>query len=164
MATKRVDALFVNLKLLAACRPYEKLNTRSQFFELVPPEGTGGVPSWLARWWRGENRADALQKIHDLYCGAGELLNMDGVSEMEKERLRKHLMQSIGGVESLKKTYELDKTTIAKLDCIMDVALSVVDGQTPRARDLSRLLVAPQYKLVAKPVPAPSDSDEFEED
>jgi hypothetical protein len=155
MCTARADALFVNLKLLAACRPYEKLNTKAQFFELVSPEYTL-FPHFLQRWWRGETRADALQKIHSMYFAASELMVLDTVSASEKARLRQHLIQSVRGIESLKKTYETDKTTIAKLDCIMDVAVGVIDGERPKARDLTQLLVLPK----AVPVRAPeSDSD-----
>ena len=161
MSAPRADALFVNLKLLAACRPYEKLNTKAQFFQLVSPEYTM-LPQFFTRWWRGETRADALQKIHTLYFNASEIMALASVSSAEKSRLRQHLIQSIRGIESLKKTYETDKTTIAKLDCIMDVALGVIEGERPQARNLAQLLTIPQK---AVPVRAPnreemgSDSD-----
>ena len=159
MTAPRADALFVNLKLLAACRPYEKLNTKAQFFELVAPEYTL-FPQFLTRWWRGETRADALQKIHTLYFNASDILALSSVSDAEKTRLRQHLIQSVRGIESLKKTYETDKTTIAKLDCIMDVALGVLEGERPQARDLAQILTRP-YKavVVAAPHDSPTDSD-----
>jgi|MEHZ01.4.fsa_nt_MEHZ011039589.1_2 hypothetical protein len=160
MSTPSADALFVNLKLLAACRPYEKLNTKAQFFELVSPEYSM-IPQFLSRWWRGETRADALQKIHSMYFAASELMTLDTVSPSEKARLKQHIIQSVLGIESLKKTYETDKTTIAKLDCIMDVAVCVIDGERPEARDLSQLLVLP--KAVAVPPPMLSGSSDSED-
>ena len=60
-----------------------------------------------------------------------------------------------------RKTYETDKTTIAKLDCIMDVAVCVIDGERPEARDLSQLLVLP--KAVAVPPPMLSGSSDSED-
>jgi len=159
MNSPSTDSLFVNLKLLAACRPYEKLNTKAQFFELVSPEYTL-LPQFLSRWWRGETRSDALQKIHTLYFNASEIMALPAVSDIEKSRVRQHLIQSIRGLESLKKTYETDKTTIAKLDCIMDVALGAIEGERPQTLHLTQLLTRP-HKAVAVQAPASLSTDDF---
>lgn len=153
--TDQADALMVNLKILASLQVYNRLNTKEKYFRVVGPS-SGTLPVWLQRWWAGENREDALVKIQELFEHAHKLLKHDKIAAFEKKRLKDHLMQALHGVTALRKTYEDDATTIAKLDVLTDFGIAILQNEdlhTHLTKDFSNLVLQDVLKASSDVVP-----------
>tara|TARA_B110000967_G_scaffold189549_1_gene213339 strand:+ start:265 stop:804 length:540 start_codon:yes stop_codon:yes gene_type:complete len=124
-----LDAIYVNLKILGVVKSYNRISTKKEYFEIVGPQASI-VPLSLSRWYAGESRDDAIQKIQELYLSAADLLHSEEIVSAEKERLKDHIVTSLNGVIALQKTYEGDPTMIAKLEVVCDTAKCILRGQT----------------------------------
>lgn len=105
------EPTWVNLKILAKLQPFEKLGTRRSHFEINP---SNTIQEIIHRWWTGSNRESDFNRIKDLYKDAEKIL------ETQPERMKKHLEESIKGLQALQKTYEKDVTMKARIDCLID--------------------------------------------
>lgn len=105
------EAVWVNLKIMAKLQPFEKLGTRRAHFEINP---STTIPEFLHRWWNGANRESDFNRIKDMYK------KTDSLIEKHPDRAKKHIRESIKGLESLQKTYENDITMKARIDCLID--------------------------------------------
>lgn len=105
------EIVWVNLKILAQLKPFEKLGTRRTHFEINP---STTIPEAIYRWWNGANRESDFNRIKDLYKEA------EKIKENEKERMIEHIRNSVKGLQSLQKTYENDITMKARIDCLID--------------------------------------------
>ena len=105
--------IWVNLKVISRLEPFQRLNTRGPLFRI----GTWNkhVPEFLQRWWEGSSRDSDFGRILDVYSTA--LANVDQKTPCP---MRAHLLNSIRGLESLKKTYENDTTMLARLDTLLE--------------------------------------------
>ena len=122
-----LQSCFINLKLLQSVESYDKILTKQKYFQIVGPTGT--IPVWLQRWWSGENREGLLHDLKQLFdYTSGVLRKREGDTE-EKQKLKQHLLHSVKGLEALRKTYEADKTTVAKLELLEDYVHRIIQGR-----------------------------------
>ena len=105
------EIVWVNLKILAQLKPFEKLGTRRTHFEINP---STTIPEALYRWWNGANRESDFNRIKDLYKEAEKLKSKD------IDRMREHIQNSVRGLQALQKTYENDITMKARIDFLID--------------------------------------------
>lgn len=126
------DVVWVNLKVLAKLEPFQKLNTRRTHFQLQTSSNQY-LPEFVLRWWIGSNRESDFQRLKELYIAASKVLKTK-----EKDRMLKHLNESLKGLQSLQKTYENDATTKAKIDWLLDsVNESIRDNTIVSHEDIS---------------------------
>ena len=169
-STTDFEELFINLKILATLQSYNKINTKEKYFRIVGPASSTGLPVWIQRWWNGENREDALIKIQSLYTQARTILNHDQIPASEKKRLKDHVLQSLHGLNALKKTYEGCPTTIAKLSVLTDFGVAILQDEpmlTHISKDVSNMVLQAVLKHTdqipsEKPVPLPDSKTEPE--
>ena len=145
-----LQSAYINLKLLSSVEPYNKIQTKHKFFQIIGP--TGMIPVWLQRWWNGENREALLVDLRQLFVFVNDQICDAGVDASIKFRLKEHLLQSLKGLASLRKTYEDDKTTCAKLDLLEDSVNAILQGKEPQ---LSTQIVFDQVDYQAAPAVPP---------
>ena len=104
-----MEDTLVNLRVLAKLQPFQRLNTRRALFQITNKQRF--VPEWLQRWWEGSSRESDFGRIRDVYTSAFDHMN---------NSMRMHLLESMKGLRSLKKTYENDQTMLARLDTLME--------------------------------------------
>ncbi len=109
----------INLKVIACLQPFQKLNTRSPLFQIKRYKY---FPEWFHRFWDGSCRESDFGRINDMYATA--------ISNKDKPIMRVHLTHSILGLESLKKTYENDTTTVARIETLIEHIKHEVDEKT----------------------------------
>jgi len=119
-----VERLLVNLRILSRVEPFEKLNTKSGD-TLVIEGGGWGSGSSVARWARGDNRANAIKRLNELFDAVQTALLKPLVTR-DEERLRSHVASSRHGLCSLRRTYESDSTMTARYDVLLDKVSDLV--------------------------------------
>jgi len=111
------DNLWINLKVLGQLPAFAKLNTFHELFYIEKTTFYNPVGLW--RMLRGDSRILALKKIDGLIEKAKLVISSFENTAIE-ENLKQHLVNSIKGINNLKKTYEDDPTTIAALERLLD--------------------------------------------
>ena len=104
-----MEDLLVNLRVISVLEPYQRLHTRQRHFRVYQ---NNFLPEWVARWFDGATRRSDFGRIRDVYIAALENIDHPG--------MREQLQNSMKGLESLKKTYELDVTYLARVETLMD--------------------------------------------
>lgn len=104
-----MDDILVNLRVIAVLEPYQRLHTRQRHFRVYENHF---LPEWMARWIDGATRRSDFGRIRDVYVAALENIDHPG--------MRKQVINSLTGLESLKKTYETDQTYLARVDTLLD--------------------------------------------
>ncbi len=118
---------WVNLKVLSQLEPFQKLNTRRTHFQIQTYHtGYFTIPEFVLRWWVGSNRESDFVRLKELYQSAIKIL------ESDKEMIS-HLQASLKGLESLKKTYENDTTTKAKIDWLIQTVHRCISNKSQRS-------------------------------
>ncbi len=105
-----MEDILVNLRVISGLEPYQRLHTRQVHFRIYEHKI---LPEWLVRWIDGATRRSDFGRIRDVYITANENLDFPG--------MREQLANSRQGLESLKKTYENDKTMLARIDTLIDM-------------------------------------------
>jgi hypothetical protein len=128
------DVTWVNLKVLSKLEPFQKLNTRRTHFQLQTYTSNSyiQIPEFVIRWWVGSNRESDFQRLKELYQSASKVLN----DSSQKQRMVKHLKDSLKGLEALQKTYETDATMKAKIDWLVDTVNKTIDENTAVTLDV----------------------------
>lgn len=99
----------INLKVITCLEPFQKLNTRAPLFQI---KHYRYLPEWLCRFIDGSSRESDFGRINDLYVAA--------IRDKDQPTMAAHLTGSIRGLESLKKTYETDTTTVARIETLIE--------------------------------------------
>ena len=72
------EAMWVNLKVMSRLEPFQRLNTRRNFFSLTKSTGLTflPLPAWFKRWLEGSTRESDFARIKDLYiCAQSHIEN-----------------------------------------------------------------------------------------
>ena len=104
-----MEDLLVNLRVISVLEPYQRLHTRQRHFRVYENRY---LPEFFVRWLDGSSRISDFGRIRDVYLCALENIEYPG--------MRDQLQNSMKGLKSLKKTYELDKTYLARVETLMD--------------------------------------------
>ena len=94
--------------------------------------------SSVTRWYNGHNREDTINYIEELVIKIEKISNLliSGKHKNLSQTLKTSLMESIKGLENLKKTYDSDSITIAKLILIVNKLNTII-----KLLDLSNELI-----------------------
>lgn len=99
----------INLKVISCLEPFQKLNTRAPLFQIKQYRY---LPEWFCRFWDGSSRDSDFGRVNDLYASA--------IRNKTRPNMVLHLRLSVRGLESLKKTYETDTTTVARIETLIE--------------------------------------------
>ncbi len=104
-----MEDLLVNLRVISVLEPYQRLHTRQRHFRVYENRF---LPEFFFRWINGATRRSDFGRIRDVYTAA--------LANLEHPGMREQVQNSIKGLESLKKTYEMDVTYLARVETLMD--------------------------------------------
>lgn len=120
-ATRNVDLVLVNLKILAGCEPFNRLNVTGRHFSVV--RSNASVAASVQRWYNGESRYVTTRRVRDLFREANRVLRATPDAAL-RGTIHRHIRAAISGVASLQRTYKEDPTTVCMLQHVRDVGES----------------------------------------
>lgn len=104
-----------NLKVVSKIKIGQKLSTRFHRFTI---DGSSPLSlTGLIRYINGESRAETCDSLTDLILSC---VSQPGLSNDEKSRLIKQLLDTRKGIVNLSKTYKDDETTVSSLEFILE--------------------------------------------
>jgi hypothetical protein len=104
------DELVVNLKVISLIAVNSKLYTKGSLLNL---EQASIIPESIRRWYRQDNRDEAIKKIDRTITKS--------ISYITKSpQIVQYLKDSKAGILNMKDTYSLCVQTSARLDTILD--------------------------------------------
>lgn len=117
-----INYILLDLEIIKQIKENDKLGlivlpgTKKLFVD------TSTTLSGLRRWYSGNNREDTINYIEDLFGKIERTSNLlvNGKHKNLSSTLQKSLTESKRGLENLKKTYETDSITVAKLVLIIN--------------------------------------------
>lgn len=104
-----MEDILINLRVISVLEPYQRLHTRQRHFRVYENHF---LPEWMARWLDGATRRSDFGRIRDVYTAA--------LGNLEHPGMREQVLNSMKGLESLKKTYETDQTYLARVETLLD--------------------------------------------
>jgi hypothetical protein len=132
MATvEQIDALYINLKILAKLGNHQRLNARAELLAIEPAHWY--LP--LARYFRGDNRSITVKRIDELVSGCVAFLAAHGTTEHEAVTMHAHLAAAEAGMRNLMETYAADATMTSSLERIVDKIINITGGSTTREEE-----------------------------
>lgn len=127
----------VNLSVLAKLSLGERLRVRhGRFFQLYARRTEGRfqfvVPEAIQRWWDGSTRHSDFQQILDTYEQATSTLDKLGNEVSDNARateraLVKRMRESVGGLNTLTRTYADDVTLVSRIQRLRERVELVCD-------------------------------------
>ena len=117
---EHLDALFLDMKILAEVAQHEKISTQSTEITVTPDSFMLAFMRFLGR----ESRHTNLARITDLLTKVAreieEFTSGRRHNAVILERIRLHLINARGGIENLSYTYRADANTKSKLGIQID--------------------------------------------
>lgn len=108
------DEVVVNLKVIASICVNVKLYTKGSYLNIEQPMF---IPESVRRWYRQDNRDEAIKRIDRTIARSIAYLEKD----KEKERaISQYLDDAKKGIVNMKDTYSNCVQTVARLDTILD--------------------------------------------
>lgn len=104
------DEMVVNLKVIASITVNSKLYTKGSLLNL---EQASIVPESIRRWYRQDNRDEAIKKID-------RTITKSMSYATKSPQLLQYLKDAKAGILNMKDTYSLCVQTSARLDTILD--------------------------------------------
>ena len=106
-----LNHLRINLRIVSLLREGDRLSTtESVFFAIERPHYWSG----LLRWWYGECRGNAIERVQ-------ELLDL-AVQQKSQPLIERLVHQAVQGLRVLRRsTYQMDAATCCKLDHMIDM-------------------------------------------
>ena len=102
------NALIINLKVIAAIQPNDKLNTSDNYLNI---ESNTIVPVSIKRWWRSDDRNESLNRIDQIITDA---------LTKNSPLIDSNIKESIVGLNNFKKTYSKCTQSIARINTIIE--------------------------------------------
>ena len=109
------NSIIINLKVIAAIQPNDKINTSDSFLNL---ESKNILPQFIKRWWRGDDRNESLSRLDELITEA--LSKNDPI-------IIENIKNTITGLNNLKNTYSKCIQTVARINTIIEKINSTLD-------------------------------------
>jgi len=104
------DELVVNLKVISLIAVNSKLYTKGSLLNL---EQASIIPESIRRWYRQDNRDEAIKKIDRTITKSMSYVT-------KSPQIVQYLKDSKAGILNMKDTYSLCVQTSARLDTILD--------------------------------------------
>lgn len=102
------NALIINLKVIAAIQPNDKLNTSDNYLNI---ESNTIIPVSVKRWWRSDDRNESLNRIDQIITDA---------LTKNSPLIDSNIKESIVGLNNFKKTYSKCTQSIARINTIIE--------------------------------------------
>lgn len=102
------NALIINLKVIAAIQPNDKINTSDNYLNI---ENNTIVPVSIKRWWRSDDRNESLNRI--------DLIISEALTK-NTPLIESNIKDSIVGLTNFKKTYSKCTQSIARINTIIE--------------------------------------------
>lgn len=102
------NALIINLKVIAAIQPNDKLNTSDNYLNI---ESNTIIPVSVKRWWRSDDRNESLNRIDQIITDA---------LTKNSPLIESNIKESIVGLTNFKKTYSKCTQSIARINTIIE--------------------------------------------
>ena len=109
------DEMVINLKVLAQIQINTKLDTRGNFLNIE--NENIWIPSNIRRWYRRDNRDEAIKKIDRIICKATLYIDQHFSNS---QSMISYLKDACIGIHNLKDTYSDCVQTNARLDTILE--------------------------------------------
>ena len=109
------NSIIINLKVIAAIQPNDKINTSDNFLNL---ESKNLLPQSIKRWWRGDDRNESLSRLDELITEA--LTRKDPI-------VIDNIKNTITGLNNLKNTYSKCIQTVARINTIIEKINTTLD-------------------------------------
>ena len=110
------NAIIINLKVIAAIQPNDKINTSDKYLNL---ESKNALPQFIKRWWRGDDRNESLSRLDELITDA--LTKNDPI-------MIENIKNTITGLNNLKNTYSKCIQTVARINTIIEKINSTIEN------------------------------------
>ena len=110
------NSIIINLKVIAAIQPNDKINTSDNFLNL---ESKNLLPQSIKRWWRGDDRNESLSRLDELITEA--LTRNDPI-------VIDNIKHTITGLNNLKNTYSKCIQTVARINTIIEKINNTIDN------------------------------------
>ena len=111
------NSIIINLKVIAAIQPNDKINTSDNFLNL---ESKNLLPQSIKRWWRGDDRNESLSRLDELITEA--LTRNDPI-------VIDNIKHTITGLNNLKNTYSKCIQTVARINTIIEKINTALDTE-----------------------------------
>ena len=111
------NSIIINLKVIAAIQPNDKINTSDNFLNL---ESKNLFPQSIKRWWRGDDRNESLSRLDELITEA--LTRNDPI-------VIDNIKHTIAGLNNLKNTYSKCIQTVARINTIIEKINTALDSE-----------------------------------
>lgn len=102
------NALIINLKVIAAIQPNDKLNTSDNYLNI---ESNTIIPVSVKRWWRSDDRNESLNRIDQIITDA---------LTKNSPLIDSNIKESILGLNNFKRTYSKCTQSIARINTIIE--------------------------------------------
>lgn len=102
------NALIINLKVIAAIQPNDKINTSDNYLNI---ENNTIVPVSIKRWWRSDDRNESLNRI--------DLIISEALTK-NTPLIESNIKDSMVGLTNFKKTYSKCTQSIARINTIIE--------------------------------------------
>ena len=109
------NSIIINLKVISAIQPNDKINTSDNFLNL---ESKNLLPQSIKRWWRGDDRNESLSRLDELIS---EALNRKDPIVID------NIKNTITGLNNLKNTYSKCIQTVARINTIIEKINTTLD-------------------------------------
>ena len=117
------NSIIINLKVIAAIQPNDKINTSDNFLNL---ETKNLLPQSIKRWWRGDDRNESLSRLDEIITEA--LTKNDPI-------IIQNITNTITGLNNLKNTYSKCIQTVARINTIIEKINSTLDHDSDHDSD-----------------------------
>ena len=145
--------LLVNLRIISAILPHQKLNAKRDLLSVEPPSW---FPEALYRWFRGDDRETCLRRLEELVTEAISAVECAGrLNDRKKQnKFLAHIHRTIPGFQNMTQTYASDATTVAKIELFREQCQDI----------LSTYNYEPDRLVVMNDLPVSDDSSSEETD
>ena len=116
------DEIVVNLKVIASITVNSRLYTKGSLLNL---EQASIVPEAFRRWYRQDNRDEAIKKID-------RIITKSMSYTTKNPQVLQYLKDAKSGILNMKDTYSLCVQTSARLDTIIDKIDMITSPQKPK--------------------------------
>ncbi len=118
--TNPSDRLLVNLNVVGALQPHQRVNAKQELLCVEPPTW---FPQSMYRWWRADDRQTCMRRINEIL---EETRNKIVIAKQtnrksEADKFLSHIYGACPGLRNLKQTYATDATAVAHLNLLIDM-------------------------------------------
>ena len=139
--------LLINLRIVGALLPHQKLNAKAELLAVEPPSW---FPESIYRWFRGDDRDICLRRLEELITEA--IMSVEHAGKLRDGKLQRkfltHIHNCVPGFKNISQTYAGDATTVAKIELFIEQCKDV----------LSQYNYEPDRLVVINELPVSDDS------